>query len=598
MKNSSSRRGDQPVSESGPAVETRLRAEPSPTIAGLPGKPWQPPYQTVDVLRARPQPSPLVRRAFDPIGQGWAGTRHVVEQELWMELALETSETAARTLPRKPVRKKAARANVPPPLPVPVNKSPDLKSPDSAATVPPPKVAPVPLPETEVAPPRWNNPVSARAQARRIELIPSAPPLPRILFTGDAPPPGFDPGILTGSSFGHAATTQSAGEACEAGESGVEVTTSLALSRSPAVAPAVHLPDESGQVWLSARDPFTVVAHWDRQEVPAEAPEKEWGRGRWWMRLHAESADGPVITERPATEVAGTVLLPVIESGRPYVAELGYDSHRSGWHGVAISHPVPTPPDRPVVVERKERPVIWGTIAPWDGEPGAGRSVGYVPAALPPRTEGAQGFPAGPVSEGDCVSKEEWVEECSEEWVDQGTSEGPLRWSWRAWLGEVMESSGAVVGESGPDELEQPTRRSRVLRKGSSLLEAGLWDLAGAGGVASDALAAAMPAQVRRSFWFRINAEVILHGSTEPDARVTIAGRPVALRPDGSFSFRFAFPDGDYGLPVSATSADGVERRQASVRFQRGTVLDGEVGEHPMMPAWDADLNEWGSSGA
>ncbi len=163
-------------------------------------------------------------------------------------------------------------------------------------------------------------------------------------------------------------------------------------------------------------------------------------------------------------------------------------------------------------------------------------------------------------------------------------------------VGDVMESSGAVAGETGPAESEQPARRSRVLRKGSSLLEAGLWDLARGGGVASEELVAVLPAQVRRSFWFRINAEVILHGSTEPDARVTIAGRPVALRPDGSFSFRFAFPDGDYGLPVSATSADGVERRQATVRFQRGTVLDGEVGEHPMVPAWDADLNEWGSA--
>jgi len=175
--------------------------------------------------------------------------------------------------------------------------------------------------------------------------------------------------------------------------------------------------------------------------------------------------------------------------------------------------------------------------------------------------------------------------------------EGPVRWSWSAWLGDVMESSGAVAGEVEPTGLDQPARRSRVSRKGSSLLEAGLWDLARGGGVASEELAAVLPAQVRRSFWFRINAEVILHGSTEPDACVTIAGRPVVLRPDGSFSFRFAFPDGDFGLPVSATSADGVERRQATVRFQRGTVLEGDVGEHTMAPAWDADLQEWGASG-
>jgi hypothetical protein len=515
-----------------------------------------------------------------------------MEPELWMELLLESSEAAARTVPTQPARQKAARGKVSSPLLPAVGSGRDVESPDPA-TVPSAKVATAPSREAEEAPPPWNNPVSARVQARRIELIPSAPPLPRILFTGDAPPPDLDPAILTGNSLRQAAISKIASEE---GGSAVGGTSPRPRPVEASVASGVHLPDESGQVWLSARDPFTVVAHWDRHEVPAELPESEWGRGRWWMRLHAESADGPVITERPATEAAGTVLLPVIESGRPYVAELGYDSHRSGWHGVAISHSVPTPPDRPVVVEREERPVVWGTIAPWDGEPGAGRSIGYVAAAFPRPMEGAVGSTIGQASGVGNVPAEEWVEESVEAGDGEGTMEGPVRWSWRAWLGDTMESSGAVVGETGPADLDQPARRSRVLRKGSSLLEAGLWDLARGGGVASEELAAVLPTQVRRSFWFRINAEVILHGSTEPDARVTIAGRPVALRPDGSFSFRFAFPDGDFGLPVSATSADGVERRQATVRFQRGTVLDGEVGEHPMMPAWDADLNEWGSA--
>jgi hypothetical protein len=98
-----------------------------------------------------------------------------------------------------------------------------------------------------------------------------------------------------------------------------------------------------------------------------------------------------------------------------------------------------------------------------------------------------------------------------------------------------------------------------------------------------------------RDFWLRVNAEVILHGSTRPDARVTVAGRPVALRPDGSFSFRFAFPDGDFGLPVRAESADGVDSLGARVRFLRGTQLEGEVGVHALAGSWDADLVQWGS---
>ena len=34
-----------------------------------------------------------------------------------------------------------------------------------------------------------------------------------------------------------------------------------------------------------------------------------------------------------------------------------------------------------------------------------------------------------------------------------------------------------------------------------------------------------------------------LDGATEPDAAVTIGGRKIQLRKDGTFSFRFALPD-------------------------------------------------------
>jgi hypothetical protein len=49
-------------------------------------------------------------------------------------------------------------------------------------------------------------------------------------------------------------------------------------------------------------------------------------------------------------------------------------------------------------------------------------------------------------------------------------------------------------------------------------------------------------------FWFNINAELIVYGATEPTARVTVGGRPLRLRPDGTFSCRFSLPDGEYEL--------------------------------------------------
>ena len=62
---------------------------------------------------------------------------------------------------------------------------------------------------------------------------------------------------------------------------------------------------------------------------------------------------------------------------------------------------------------------------------------------------------------------------------------------------------------------------------------------------------------------------------------MTIGNRTIKLRSDGSFSYRFALPDGQYQLPVAATSADQVETRSADLQFARGTEYRGDVGQHP-----------------
>ncbi len=88
-----------------------------------------------------------------------------------------------------------------------------------------------------------------------------------------------------------------------------------------------------------------------------------------------------------------------------------------------------------------------------------------------------------------------------------------------------------------------------------------------------------------RGFWFNVNAELIVYGATEVDASVTIGGRPIRLRPDGSFSYRFALPDGKYEMPVVAISADQTDGRAAEIKFSRGTEYRGDVGTHPQDPS-------------
>jgi hypothetical protein len=90
---------------------------------------------------------------------------------------------------------------------------------------------------------------------------------------------------------------------------------------------------------------------------------------------------------------------------------------------------------------------------------------------------------------------------------------------------------------------------------------------------------------VEKSFWFNVNAELIIYGATEPGAKVTLGGHEIKLRSDGSFSYRFSLPDGHYNLPAVAVSAEGDDARAADLKFSRSTKYLGDVGTHPQDPA-------------
>ncbi len=84
--------------------------------------------------------------------------------------------------------------------------------------------------------------------------------------------------------------------------------------------------------------------------------------------------------------------------------------------------------------------------------------------------------------------------------------------------------------------------------------------------------------QTAREFFMHVNAEVIFYGGTDPEAKVTIAGRPVQLQPDGTFRYHFKFPDNDFEIPIVAVSPDGVETRSAVLSLRRDTARYGDVG--------------------
>lgn len=77
--------------------------------------------------------------------------------------------------------------------------------------------------------------------------------------------------------------------------------------------------------------------------------------------------------------------------------------------------------------------------------------------------------------------------------------------------------------------------------------------------------------QQGRGFWMVLNTELVVYGATDPDATVTVDGRPIELRPDGTFTLRYALPDGERVIPVEATSPDGVEVRTITPQVSKST---------------------------
>lgn len=70
---------------------------------------------------------------------------------------------------------------------------------------------------------------------------------------------------------------------------------------------------------------------------------------------------------------------------------------------------------------------------------------------------------------------------------------------------------------------------------------------------------------------FDVDAELIVFGKTSPTASVCVAGRPVKLQRDGSFTVRMELPDKRQVLPVTAESRDGLRQRTTVVAVERNT---------------------------
>ena len=423
--------------------------------------------------------------------------------------------------------------------------------------------------EVPVDPPRPGVAmVRDRVTSGAAPVDPVPRPLPPAAGPVDTPPAG---GALWGTDSRPPAGAARSADPMPAGAASVAEPTGSGLPGAEA-----GLPPVEGSLWLTARDPFCVVAHWTFDREALERRSAGLGEGDWRLRVWRTGSEPKLVAERELPPGSTFSFVPVPWDGTAYGVELGHRAPDGGWRGLDRSEPAVTParisPSAPAPMPGPPpEPMAPPVSVPWGAvdagmSAGTGSTADSAEARPVPGLAGAREQAPRPGPAPDRVLRPAWAEE-----------EVTLtRWAWGELQGQLPESSEAGVLRTAAGTAE---RRAVP----------GLPEEApgGPGPSSGDAgLHAAVPegSGSGRDFWLEVNAEVILYGRTAPDARVTVAGRPVVLRPDGSFSFRFLLPDGCHPVPVAAVSADGTDARSARVLLGRETAMGAGVAAAPVDP--------------
>jgi len=73
-------------------------------------------------------------------------------------------------------------------------------------------------------------------------------------------------------------------------------------------------------------------------------------------------------------------------------------------------------------------------------------------------------------------------------------------------------------------------------------------------------------------FNLNINTELLIYGSVPANTTLSLQGGKINLREDGSFSLRYAFPDGLYDIPVYAFNKDKNIGKTITIKVDKGTL--------------------------
>lgn len=407
----------------------------------------------------------------------------------------------------------------------------------------------------------------------------SVPSLPSILLTDDLgkvskPLPRPDPGSAEGSTPTLSPPIPALPEILLSGDR-----PSAEATPTP---PELPLPTpETPSVWVGAQDPHTLCVQW---ALPSQTLDSDPTHGKEagvHLRIVAETPAPQCVAEERLNPNTPIAFVSVPNAGVPYHAEIGTRSSSGEWQVLAESSPTQTPPAAPAREDGYEE-AVWSqplaaplpTAEPsftprtspqpsldfstdWEATPPppAPTPTAFIPTPTPPTLQSSRQLTR----------------------LSLGSESGEIPSS--------LSVIGEILSEETTESQLSPTASSKIPSTSLPSSEA----LASTGvDSGSDQGVDGSP----RKFWFRINTEVVIYGSTEPGATVTIGDQVVKVRPDGTFSFRFALPDGAYPLPVVAASADGRETIGARVELSRAMGVQGPVEVHPQCPTLQPPLPE------
>lgn len=354
-----------------------------------------------------------------------------------------------------------------------------------------------------------------------------------------------------------------------------------------------ELPEAYGtkQLLLAARDPHWLYARWDltreqQLRYNALSPDRH-----LVLRIFADAVSSRLVEEIHVHPESCHWFVHVKQARTKYVAQLGYYQTRGQWIVIATSGSTFTPPDSvspetsvefaaiPVELpmakllslvkeEVHENPPLAEAVRELRAQGHA--DLPELPS-VPTQTKApAHGKPSTASERARTLTastRSQWTP-AQERALAKIISMDDVR---RVWMGSmeitelirrraIKELASISAAQFGAEQLGAPTSPAEAV-----------------GGISSPSLGK----KAAKGFWFNVNAELIVYGATERNATVTIGGRTIRLRPDGSFSYRFALPDGKYDLPIIAVSADQTDGRAAELEFSRRTEYRGDVGEHP-----------------